>query len=127
MLFSLVGRPLGSRGLLPLPWGEGWGEGVRSIVRLQPLTRIASAIRPLPKGEVIDLTHSDSGRGHAVNIITIETISCTASRAACWPNRPGRWRCRDRRATHPARALRSRRRPVPARPARAGYRFALRE
>src|ERR1051326_4976293 len=36
----------------PLPWGEGWGEGVRSFVRLQPLTRIASvdAIRPLPSG-----------------------------------------------------------------------------
>ena len=47
---------------LALRWGrdqrssllEGWGEGVRSIDRSQPLTRIASddAIRPLPLGEV---------------------------------------------------------------------------
>ena len=31
--------------------GEGWGEGLRSIDRPQPLTRIASgdAIRPLPQ------------------------------------------------------------------------------
>ena len=35
-------RCLPDGGELPLPWGEGWGEGVRSIVRLQPLTRIAS-------------------------------------------------------------------------------------
>ena len=33
-------RSNGSR--LPLPWGEGWGEGVRSIEGAQPLTRIAS-------------------------------------------------------------------------------------
>jgi hypothetical protein len=33
--------------------GEGWGEGLRSIDRAEPLTRIASvdAIRPLPQGE----------------------------------------------------------------------------
>src|SRR5579871_4074198 len=32
--------------------GEGWGERLRSIVELTPLTRIAIAIRPLPMGEV---------------------------------------------------------------------------
>src|SRR5882672_9091986 len=33
--------------------GEGWGEGLPSIDRPKPLTRIASddAIRPLPQGE----------------------------------------------------------------------------
>jgi len=30
---------------LPLPWGEGWGEGVRSLDRPGPLTRIAFAMR----------------------------------------------------------------------------------
>jgi hypothetical protein len=32
--------------------GEGWGEGLRSIDKPDSLTRIASAIRPLPMGEV---------------------------------------------------------------------------
>src|ERR1700729_3217823 len=46
----------------PLPWGKGRGEGVRSIVRAKPLTRIAScdAIRPLPMGEVVGLAFIDS-------------------------------------------------------------------
>src|SRR5215471_10947336 len=39
-------------GALPLPRGEGWGEGVRSIDGAKPLTRIAKAIRPLPMGKV---------------------------------------------------------------------------
>ena len=31
-------------GALPLLWREGWGEGIRSMVRPQPLTRIADAL-----------------------------------------------------------------------------------
>ena len=35
-----------------LATGEGWGEGLRSLVKFYPLTRIAIAIRPLAMGEV---------------------------------------------------------------------------
>src|SRR5271169_2571298 len=45
-------RRLGNGSALPLPEGEGWGEGLRSNDIAQPLTRIARAIRPLPMGEV---------------------------------------------------------------------------
>ncbi len=45
---------------LPLRLGEGWGEGLRSLMQDDPLTRIAlddaaasrGAFRPLPMGEV---------------------------------------------------------------------------
>src|SRR6267142_7009492 len=45
---------LGYEGALPLPLGEGWGEGLRSIVRLLPLTRIArrDPTSPYGRGEV---------------------------------------------------------------------------
>ena len=36
---------------LPLPWGEGWGEGVRSIVRAHPLTRRCAPTSPYGRGE----------------------------------------------------------------------------
>jgi hypothetical protein len=43
----------GNAGALPLPKGEGWGEGMPSLDRPETLTRIAScdAIRPLPGGK----------------------------------------------------------------------------
>ena len=36
-------------GELPLPWGEGWGEGVRTIDRPYPLTRRAFALRAIAR------------------------------------------------------------------------------
>src|ERR1700730_18612417 len=33
----------------PLPWGEGWGEGVRSLDRSHPLTRRGACARTAQK------------------------------------------------------------------------------
>ena len=38
-------------GVLPLPWGEGWGEGVRSIDRPDPLTRRCAPTAPHGRGD----------------------------------------------------------------------------
>ena len=37
-------------GGLPLPLGEGWGEGLRSLVRAEALTRFAAQIDLSPPG-----------------------------------------------------------------------------
>jgi hypothetical protein len=39
------------KGAPPLPWGEGWGEGVRSVDRVQPLTRRYAPTSPHGRGE----------------------------------------------------------------------------
>jgi hypothetical protein len=39
-----------SGGGLPLPLGEGWGEGLRSLVKQRPLTRFAAQIDLSPPG-----------------------------------------------------------------------------
>src|SRR5665811_430600 len=51
-------RGLGNGGAPPLPSGEGWGEGLRSIVRPVTLTRIAGRCFASP-----DDPTSPDGRG----------------------------------------------------------------
>src|SRR5258708_33299414 len=65
--------------------------------------------------------------GGCIAPLMIETTSYTASRAAGWRDRRGRWRCRDRRARRPARGRLLRRRPARAAPARAGWRVGPKE
>src|SRR5581483_3031203 len=47
---SIAVRMEPQRGPLPLPLGEGWGEGLRSLVQQRPLTRIAAQFDLSPPG-----------------------------------------------------------------------------
>src|SRR5579863_32148 len=48
---------------LPLPEGEGWGEGLRSIVRPKPLTRRCAPTSPPGRG----------GTSHAARLSTAQS------------------------------------------------------
>jgi hypothetical protein len=69
----------GNGSALPLPLGEGWGEGLRSLVVHLPLTRFAEFIigrRFAPTRWQIDLSPSGRGEGYPLT----DRFNQTASR-----------------------------------------------